>query len=264
MSTSATWQQRFSGISRLYGQAGSTVIANAHIAVVGLGGVGTWAAEALARSGVGQLTLIDLDDICVTNINRQLHALSETVGQSKIEVMKRRILAINPDCQVNLIDDFIDSANCVEFLGNNLNGVIDAVDNVRAKAAMIAHCKRQKLPIIVCGSAGGQVDPSQIGSADLARTYNDPLLAKTRNLLRREYNFSRNTKRRFSVETVYSTEQLIYPQPDGSVCSQKSLHEGEVRLDCSGGFGAATMVTGTFGFIAAARLLNKLTGKKPS
>ncbi len=258
---SDSYRQRFGGIQRLYGQSGSSLIAGAHIAVIGLGGVGTWAAEALARSGVGALTLIDLDDICVTNINRQLHALSESVGQSKIAVMKARILAINPECRVTLIDDFIDSDNCRDYLSDDLDGVIDAIDNVRAKAAMIYHCKRNKLPIVVCGGAGGQLDPTQISSTDLSRTQNDPLLAKVRNLLRREYNFSRNPKRRFSIEAVYSTEQLSYPQPDGSVCGNKSLHDGEVRLDCSGGFGAATMVTGTFGFVAAARLINKLIDK---
>lgn len=258
----ADFEQRFGGLRRLYGSSVVDVFSQCHIAVVGIGGVGSWSAEALARSAVGTITLIDLDDICITNTNRQIHALKNTIGQSKVDVMAERIKAISPDCQVNIIDDFITADTVEDYLVESMDCVIDAIDSVRSKAAMIAYCKRRKLPIVVTGGAGGQIDPTLITTGDLSRTYNDPLLAKVRNLLRREYRFSTNLKRRFSVECVYSTEQLTYPKPDGSVCQQKSVMEGGVRLDCSGGFGAATMVTASFGFAAAACGLRKVSKHK--
>ncbi|MCL1124575.1 tRNA cyclic N6-threonylcarbamoyladenosine(37) synthase TcdA [Shewanella surugensis] len=257
---------RFAGIGRLYGQSALTSFAHSHVVIVGIGGVGTWVAESLARSGIGEITLIDLDDICVTNTNRQLHALKQTIGQSKVEVMAERIRNINPDCKVNEIEDFITPENLSEYFASKkqagtLDYVVDCIDAVKPKTALIAWCKRNKLPIVVVGGAGGQMDPTQVQVADLAKTYQDPLLAKVRNLLRREYNFSKNTARRFSIEAVFSTEQLMYPQSDGSVCHTKANAEGSMRMDCASGFGAVTVVTGTFGFIAASRVLIKLAKK---
>ncbi|MCX4027003.1 tRNA cyclic N6-threonylcarbamoyladenosine(37) synthase TcdA [Endozoicomonas sp. SM1973] len=254
----AEFEQRFGGLRRLYGSDAIEAFKKSHVAVVGIGGVGSWAAEALARSAIGTITLIDLDDICITNTNRQIHALQNTVGLPKVEVMAERIKAINPHSKVNIIDDFITTDTLADYLTDDIDCVIDAIDSVRSKTAMIAYCKRHKIPIVVTGGAGGQIDPTLITTGDLSRTYNDPLLAKVRNLLRREYRFSTNPKRRFSVECVYSTEQLTYPKPDGSVCQQKSVMEGGVRLDCSGGFGAATMVTASFGFAATACALRKI------
>ncbi len=255
------FNQRFSGITRLYGEQATNIIANAHICVIGIGGVGSWAAEALARTGVGKLTLIDLDDICVTNTNRQVHTLQETIGHSKVAVMAERIRQINPACQVEEVDDFITEETLEEYISTDFSVVIDAIDSVKAKAALIAFCKRRKIPIIVTGGAGGQKDPTQITYGDLSKTYNDPLSAKVRSLLRRKYNFTQNPKRRFSVECVYSSEQLVYPQADGSVCQQKSLQEGSTRLDCASGFGAVTMVTAAFGLTAAARAIEKILKK---
>ncbi|MBW8182601.1 tRNA cyclic N6-threonylcarbamoyladenosine(37) synthase TcdA [Shewanella nanhaiensis] len=266
MVLSEAYINRFAGIGRLYGQKALKRFSQSHVAVVGIGGVGTWVAESLARSGIGEVTLIDLDDICVTNTNRQIHALKETIGESKVEVMAERILQINPDCKVNQVEDFITPENLGDyFMGRkregNLDFVIDCIDAVKPKAALIAWCKRQKLPIVTVGGAGGQVDPTQVQVTDLAKTYQDPLLAKVRNILRREYNFSKNLQRRFSIEAVFSTEQLVYPQADGSVCNTKADAEGSMRMDCASGFGAVTVVTGTFGFIAASRVLIKLAKK---
>jgi len=250
---------RFGGTKRLYGIDAVNKLSKSHVCVIGIGGVGSWAAEALARSAIGEITLIDLDDICVTNINRQIHALSGTVGQSKVEVMAQRIRAINPDCKVNEVEDFIDPDNLSELISKDFDYVIDAIDSIRAKVALIAYCKRNKIKIIVAGGAGGQTDPTQIQVADLAKTYNDPLAAKVRNELRRHHNFTKNLKRRFQVECVFSSEQLIYPQADGSVCNQKANADGPMKMDCANGFGAATVVTASFGFVAVARVIKKLT-----
>ncbi|GGN20821.1 tRNA cyclic N6-threonylcarbamoyladenosine(37) synthase TcdA [Shewanella putrefaciens] len=257
------YQNRFGGIGRLYGQKALAKFARSHVVVVGIGGVGTWAAEALARSGIGQISLIDLDDICVTNTNRQIHALISTIGRSKVAVMAQRIRDINPDCQVNEIEDFITIDNLGDYLlgakeGGNIDYVIDCIDAVKQKAALIAWCKRQKIKIVTVGGAGGQTDPTQIQLTDLAKTYQDPLLAKVRNILRREYHFSKNVQRRFAIDAVFSSEQLVYPQADGSVCNAKATADGSMRMDCASGFGAVTMVTGTFGFVAASRVLSRL------
>lgn len=258
------YQLRFGGISRLYGQSGAKIIQEAHICVIGIGGVGSWAAEALARSGIGKVTLIDLDDICTTNINRQIHALTNTVGESKVDVMADRIKLINPECEISSIEDFVTTENLFELMSKGYDYVIDAIDSVKIKTAIIAHCKRNKLPLITIGGAGGQTDPSQIQISDLSQTYQDPLLSKVRNQLRREYNFTRNTKRKFGIDAVFSTEQLMYPDETGEVCHAKQTQEGTMRLDCSGGFGAATHVTASFAFFAVSKVLNKLIKKKSS
>jgi tRNA A37 threonylcarbamoyladenosine dehydratase len=254
---SDSFQQRFGGTQRLYGVDGVELFRQANVCVVGIGGVGSWAAEALARSAIGRITLIDLDDICITNTNRQIHALHDTIGDSKVGVMAERIRLINPECRVEVIDDFITLGNIPELIGNQFSYVIDCIDSVKEKAALIAHCKRNKIPVITVGGAGGQTDPTQISILDLSKTNHDPLAAKTRSLLRRLYNFSKSG-RRFAVDCVYSTEQLVYPQPDGSVCQLKSVNDGNTRLDCSGGFGASTCVTATFGFVAVSRVLQKM------
>jgi len=266
---------RFGGISRLYGQQAVNILQNAHFCVIGIGGVGSWVAEALARNGIGNITLIDLDDICITNINRQIHALSETIGESKVDVMATRIKQINPDCKVNVIEDFVTVENLTDLLKKNYDYVIDAIDSVDIKTRLIAYCKRNKLPIITIGGAGGQIDPSKIAITDLSKTYQDPLLAKVKNQLRREFSFPRSdlakaSKRKFSIDAVFSTEQLRYPSSDpknsGEVCLAKpAVTDGEhsaMKLDCSGGFGAATHVTATFAFFAVGRAIDKLLKKQ--
>lgn len=256
---------RFGGIARLYGQAGATLLQRGHFCVVGIGGVGSWVAESLARNGLGHITLIDLDDICTTNVNRQIHALSSTIGQSKVDVMAERIKQINPDCQVHIVEDFVTQDNMADLMSAKYDYVIDAIDSVNIKTRLIAHCKRNKIPIITIGGAGGQVDPTQIAVCDLSKTYQDPLLAKVKNQLRREFRFPRAdlpkaSKRKFSIEAVFSTEQLRYPDANGDVCLAKQQNEQEgrsMRLDCSGGFGATSHVTATFAFFAVGRAIDK-------
>jgi len=261
------YQLRFGGIARLYGDNGAEIIQSSHFCVIGIGGVGSWVAESLARTGVGAITLIDLDDICTTNVNRQIHALTSTVGMSKVEVMAERIALINPACKVNCIEDFVTLENLRELISGEFDYVIDAIDSVTIKTAIIAHCKRNKLPIITIGGAGGQSDPSQIQITDLSQTYQDPLLAKVKNQLRREYNFPRAdlkkaSKRKFSIDAVFSTEQLMYPDNEGNVCHAKQSNDGAMRLDCSGGFGAVTHVTASFAFFAVSKAINKLLKKR--
>lgn len=254
---SSDFENRFGGSQRLYGQAAVELFRQSHVGVIGIGGVGSWVVEALARTAIGKITLIDLDDICITNTNRQIHALDGNIGASKVEAMAERVKLINPECQVELIEDFITRDNIPELITNDFDYVVDAIDSVKEKAALIAHCNRRKIPIVTVGGAGGQTDPTRVEVGDLSKTSQDPLAAKVRSFLRRHYGFSKSG-RRFAVECVYSSEQLVYPQADGSVCQQKSSMDGNTRLDCSGGFGAATVVTATFGFVAVSRVLKKL------
>ncbi|MGO1296921.1 MAG: tRNA cyclic N6-threonylcarbamoyladenosine(37) synthase TcdA [Vibrio sp.] len=258
---SESYDQRFGGTRRLYGYEEVDILRAAHVCVIGIGGVGSWAVEALARTGVGELTLIDMDDVCVTNINRQIHAMSGTVGQSKIEVMAERVKRINPDCQVNLIDDFINAENQHDYLNRGYDYVLDAIDSVQAKAALLAYCRSNKIKVVTTGGAGGQIDPTQIKVADLTKTIQDPLAKKLKDRLRRFHNFPTNPARKFGIDCVFSTEQLKYPQADGSVCGTKATAEGPKRMDCASGFGAATMVTASFGFVAASRIVDKLMQK---
>ncbi|MDB4836883.1 tRNA cyclic N6-threonylcarbamoyladenosine(37) synthase TcdA [Marinomonas sp.] len=253
-----TDDQRFGGIRRLYGDAAYEAFTQASVCVIGIGGVGSWAAEALARSGVGNITLIDMDDVCITNTNRQIHALSGTIGQSKIDVMAERIALINPHCQVTCIEDFLTPENISELLSQRFSYIIDCIDSIKPKAALTAWCKRNKQKLMIIGGAGGQMDPTKIQIADLSRTEKDPLASKLRNFLRRYYNFSRNPKRRFDVECVYSMEQLNYPQGDGTVSHSRLKGDTETKMNCDTGFGASTAVTATFGFVAVSRILEKL------
>ncbi len=251
-------QYKFGGSQRLYSQTGVEKLNQSCVTIVGIGGVGSWVAEALARTAIGKIILIDMDDLCVTNTNRQIHATDDNIGRLKVEVMAERIKLINPDCQVVPVVDFINKDNLTEYIDNNTDYVVDAIDNARTKATMIAYCKRQKVKIISMGGAGGQKDPLKITVGDLSRSWQDPLSAKVRNELRRNHNFSKNPKRRFGVECIYSTEQLVYPKADGSVSYEKQTREGSARLDCAQGLGAGVTVTATFGMIAAARIINKL------
>ena len=258
---SDAWRQRFGGTARLYGQSALQLFAEAHICVVGIGGVGSWAAEALARTGIGAITLIDMDDVCVTNTNRQIHALKETVGQAKTEVMAERILAINPECNVTCVDDFITAENTAELMSGGFTYVIDAIDSVRPKAALLAWCRRNKIPLVTTGGAGGQIDPTQIQVADLAKTIQDPLAARLRERLKSDFKIVKNSKGKLGIDCVFSSEALMYPQPDGSVCASRTTAEGPKRMDCASGFGAATMVTATFGFVAVSHILKKMMAK---
>lgn len=258
---SEAYWQRFSGIARLYGRPALEIFASAHFCVIGLGGVGSWAVEALARSGIGAITLIDMDDVCVTNTNRQIQALSRTVGQPKGEALAARIREINPECRVTCIDDFITPENVAGLIDSGFDYVIDAIDSVRPKAALLAHCRRHKIPLVTTGGAGGQIDPTCIEVVDLAKTIQDPLAAKLRERLKTDHRIVKNSKGKLGIDCVFSREALVYPQPDGSVCAQRRSAEGPKRMDCSAGFGAATMVTASFGFVAVSHALKKLLAR---
>lgn len=246
-------ERRFGGVGRLYGTDGAERLRQAHVCVVGIGGVGSWSAEALARTGIGRITLIDLDMVAESNTNRQIHALGDIYGQAKVDAMAERIRAINPRCQVTCIEDFVTPDNVGQILDQDFSAVIDAIDQVRAKAAMIAFCRRRKLPIVVAGAAGGQIDPTQIRLSDLSQTIQDPLLAKVRSLLRKEYGFPRDGKKKFGVSAVYSTEPLRYPDANTS-CETSS---GPAGLNCAG-FGSSVCVTSVFGMAAASAAINLL------
>ncbi len=257
-------EERFGSLARIYGEENLQKIQQAHICVVGIGGVGSWAVEALARTGVQHLTLIDGDDISRSNMNRQCHTLESTIGKMKAEVMKQRVLDINPDCHVQTVERYLGNDNIFELLlpdaSQSFDCVIDAIDRIKYKALMIYFCKRNKLPVVATGGAGGLTDPAQIEVKDLSRTWNDPLAASVRLALRQVHNFARNPRRSFGVPCVYSTEQQRYPDKDGNVGYQKPGVAG-LSLDCSFGYGSSVMVTGTFGFIAAAKAIELVLKK---
>lgn len=251
----------FAGIYRLYGKEAYALIQSMHVCVVGIGGVGSWVVEALARSAVGKITLIDFDTITLSNMNRQIHTLSSTIDKKKCSAMQERVKSINPDCEVTIIDDFITMDNMSELLLRGYDYVVDAIDSIKFKSGLIYYCKRNKVPVITTGGAGGLTDPSVIEVVDLTKTYNDALAAKVRSTLRDQYNFTRNPKRRFGIDCVFSSQQQVYPGEDGTVSYEKPGIHG-VSLDCNFGYGAASFVTGTFGFIATSHIINKFLNSK--
>ncbi len=248
---------RFGGIARLYGNSGLEKLRAAHVCVVGIGGVGAWSAEALARSGVGALTLVDLDEVCASNINRQLHALTETVGRAKVEVMAERIRAINPDCRVTPEPRFFNEQSADGLLAPKFDYVLDAIDSVTNKILLLAACRKKHLPVVACGGAGGRRDGTQVRVGDLAKASHDRLLSEVRRKLRKEHQFPAEGSA-MGVECVYSAETPVFPQPDGSVCKNRPPAETGTRLNCNGGLGSATFVTGAFGFAAAGIVVRRI------
>ncbi len=253
------FDQRFGGLARLYGTAGLERLRAAHVAVIGIGGVGSWSAEALARSGVGELTLIDLDDLCVTNFNRQIHAVSSNLGTLKVEAMTRRIREINPECRVHAVPEFFTGGNAAQLLDRGFSVVLDAIDNVANKCLLLAGCRRRGVPVVTSGGAGGRADPTQLRVADLARVTHDPLIRQVRRTLRREHGFPNDPQTDFGVPCVYSTEPVRYPWKDGTVCATKEPGGDELRMDCNSGYGSASFVTGAYGFAAAAEVVKLIT-----
>ncbi len=247
-----THERRFSGIDRLYGLGSLLRLAAGHACVIGIGGVGSWAAEALARSGVGRLTLIDLDHVAESNVNRQVHALEATLGQAKVLAMGERIATINPACTVVCVEEFITPENVVTLLPS-CDVVLDCIDDVKAKAALIAHCRRAKRAVITTGGAGGRTDPTRVRIDDLSRTTQDALASKLRAKLRKDYGFTRDAKKKFGVPCVFSDEQIQRPQTAACDLDEAGLH----GLNCAG-YGSSVAVTAGFGFAAAAHGLGIL------
>ncbi|MDE2086254.1 MAG: tRNA threonylcarbamoyladenosine dehydratase [Xanthomonadaceae bacterium] len=258
MSDTAFPHERFAGIERLYGVGSVAKLAQRHVCVVGVGGVGSWAAEALARSGVGRLTLIDADEVCVSNTNRQMHALDGEFGKPKVGVMAARLRAINPALRLEGIERFLTTSTLDELLDRGYDAVLDACDAFRVKLEMIAWCRRRKLPIVSVGSAGGRTDPTQIRVRDLSRTEHDAMFSLIRKKLRTDFHFPRNPDRYFGVSAVYSLQNVQYPQPDGSVCGNRPPGGDALNLACGGGLGAATHVTGAFAFAAVGKVMERL------
>jgi len=253
------FDRRFGGIARLYGAHALQRFRNAHICVIGVGGVGSWIVEALARSAVGQLTLIDLDNVAESNINRQIQALSATIGMAKISALAERIAQINPFCQVHQIEDFVEPDNLEQMIGiGKYDYVIEATDSVKAKAAVLAWCRRHAIPVVTIGSAGGKTDASQISVRDLAKTEQEPLLKKVRKVMRSQYGFPRGEKTKFHIDAVFSMEPLKFPET-GEVCAVDGDERagGVTGLNCAG-FGSAMVVTATFGMVAAGHALRVL------
>ncbi len=254
-------QRRFGGIDRLYGAEALSRLTQAHACVIGIGGVGSWAVEALARSGVGQLTLIDLDHIAESNINRQIHALDSTLGAAKVLAMQERIAQINPACVVNVVEDFIDADNVATLLPA-CDAIIDAIDNVRAKAALLAHCRRHKQFVITTGGAGGRTDPTRVEVTDLSRTLQDVLASKVRAKLRKDYGFPREPKKKFGIDCVFSQEPIRQPRRTTATEFCEAPVDGAAGLACAG-YGSSVAVTASFGFAAAARTIDHLLKVSP-
>jgi tRNA A37 threonylcarbamoyladenosine dehydratase len=253
------YDARFSGISRLFGVEGSRRLHRAHVCVVGIGGVGSWAVEALARSGIGALTLVDLDDICVSNVNRQIHALDGAIGHPKAEAMARRVRTINPSCAVHPLHAFFTESNADEILKPRFDYVLDAIDSISKKCLLIAKCREKGIPVFVVGGAGGRRNPTALHISDLAHSSHDRLLTQVRSTLRGEHGFPRGEKA-FGIDCVYSRERLLYPRSDGTVCAQREPNTA-LRLDCESGYGTACFVTGAFGFAAAGHIVEKIAGQ---
>ncbi len=253
---SSNYQNSFSGIARLMGPSSLQNYSQKSVAIVGIGGVGSWAAEGLVRSGVQKITLIDLDDICQTNINRQLHATTKTIGKSKVHLMKQRLLSINPEAEVTTIEDFLTQDNVDRLLHQNLDAVIDAIDGLNAKCHLASQCRKKGLDLVVCGAAAGKSDPTQMASGDLGESLQDKLLKRMRKKLRREHGFPQGP---LNIRAVFSCELSIPP----IIENQKPLpnNNSAKSIDCESGLGSGVFLTATMGFTAVYETLNLLQKK---
>jgi tRNA A37 threonylcarbamoyladenosine dehydratase len=259
---SKSYRQRFDGLGRVFGETALVELQRAHFCVVGIGGVGSWAAEACARSGIGTITLIDHDDIHISNTNRQVHTLNNSLDRSKVEVLRERILAINPECDCRAVDDLVTRGSIDKFDFAQFDYVIDAIDHVSHKLSLMHHCRRNKIRCISTGGAGGRIDPTQIQVKDLTLCFNDPLLAKLRSHLRQQLGYSRNPKRRYAMDCVFSAEQALYPAAGGSVSYEKPESSERSTLGCATGIGSFVGVTAAFGFTAASHAIRKYLKSK--
>ena len=245
-------KNRFDGVKRIYTEPSFNILNKSHVAIFGIGGVGSWACESLARSGVGEITLVDLDDICISNTNRQIHALDGNYGQLKVHVMKERILAINPECKVHAIEDFFSESTMDEILTEDFDYVIDAIDSMKSKCILISECRNRNIKIITTGGAGGKFDATHIRIGDLSKCFNDGLLGTVKNNLKRFYRFPKHTNIKFHVPCVFSPE--FRTDPKETIKSN--------TLNCQNGYGSLTHITGTFGFMAAGYVINDLLNKE--
>jgi tRNA A37 threonylcarbamoyladenosine dehydratase len=253
-------KDRFHGIGRLYGSKALPVLAHAKVMVVGIGGVGSWAAEALARTGIGHIMLVDLDDICVSNINRQIHALNSTVGQLKVEATAKRLQDINPEIEVTTVGSFLSAKNLAELMSWAPDAVVDCTDDAPNKCLLASWCRENKQLLLTVGASGGRRDPSRVKLTDLSTTRNDRLLYRVRKMLRQDFNFPGENAGDFNIPCIYSDERPVYPTSDG--CLSHEPQEPGAGLDCASGYGSASFVTGTFGFHIAAETVKQILAKK--
>ncbi len=247
-------KQRFGGVERLHGKHAFERLTHAHVCVIGIGGVGSWVAEILARNGVGEITLIDADDVCVTNINRQIHAMSQTIGQEKVKAMSDRIKSINPDCVVHEKTTFFLQSTAEKLLEPRYDFVIDAIDSIKHKSLLIALCKEKEIPMITIGGAGGKVNIADIQVKDLGRSYDDRLLCKLRKELRNKYGFPRFKNKKFHVMCVFSPEMPKLPLCETDDKAQQT----SLKLDCNNGFGTDAAVVSVFGITAAHYVISQI------
>ena len=259
-SNAGDFADRFGGIARLYGRAGLERLRASHVCIIGVGGVGSWVVEALARSGVGGLTLIDLDDVCVTNVNRQLPALDGQIGRPKVDVLAERVRLIQPSCEVKTIPDFFTAANAAELLTPRYDFVIDATDKMTNKCVIIAGCRERGVPVLTFGGAGGKRDGTAVRVADLPPSEQDELFRQVRRKLRRDFGFPRGSQEDFDVPCVYSPEKPVFPWSNGTCAVEPEPGGESLQLDCASGFGTATFVTGAFGFAAAGEVVRRIAG----
>lgn len=253
---------RFGGIQRLVGAPGLERLRNSHVCIIGVGGVGSWAVEALARSGVGALTLVDLDEVCLSNINRQLPALTAEVGKPKVQVLRDRVLQINPLCRVELREEFFTATTAEQLLAPKFDAIVDAIDTLANKCLLLAQCRERRIPVITVGAAGGHRDATAVKLADLAFCSHDRLLRSVRKILRADYSFPRDPTEAFGIPAVFSNEPQVYPRADGTVCAARS-EAADLKLNCNSGYGTAAFVTGTFGFAAAGWVVRTLAQDGP-
>ncbi|HEX4083326.1 MAG TPA: tRNA threonylcarbamoyladenosine dehydratase [Chthoniobacteraceae bacterium] len=248
---------RFGGVARLYGPLALEKLSRAHVCIIGVGGVGSWIVEALARSGVGRMTLIDMDDVCVTNTNRQVPALEGEYGRPKIDVLAERVRRIHPQCEVTLQPEFLTESTAERLIHTGYTHVVDAVDRMTPKALIIARSRELGLDAITIGGAGGRRDPTRIRVGDLGSTSGDMLLRLVRKKLRRAHGWPQGNGHVMGVGAVYSSEPQVYPWASGEVCATPEPGSN-LHMDCASGFGAACFVTGAFGFAASGEIVRRI------
>ncbi|MET0262449.1 MAG: tRNA threonylcarbamoyladenosine dehydratase, partial [Rariglobus sp.] len=242
---------------RLYGAGALPRLLAAIVAVVGGGGVGSWVVEGLARSGVGALTLIDLDDVCVTNVNRQLPAIDGNIGRPKVAALAERVRLINPACRVTTHVEFLTAESAPRLLAENYAWVVDCIDDVANKALLIATCVQRRQPVLTVGGAGGKRDATRIRASDLGDAHGDELLKQVRRRLRRDHGFARGEGNHYEVPCVSSQEKPLFPWANGT-CATEPEPGSNLRLDCASGFGTAVFVTAPFGFAAAGEVVRRV------
>ncbi|HVT72608.1 MAG TPA: tRNA threonylcarbamoyladenosine dehydratase [Lacunisphaera sp.] len=251
--------QRFGGVGRLYGTAALPRLHSAQVCVVGVGGVGSWVVEGLARSGVGALTLVDLDDVCLTNVNRQVPAHDGNIGRPKVVALAERIRTINPECRVAAVAEYFTAKTAGELLATRFAWVVDCIDLMSNKALLIAECAKRGQPVLTVGSAGGKRDATRIVVTDLGDGHGDELLRQVRKKLRRDHGFAKGEGHHYGIPCVSSQEQPVYPRADGT-CALEPEPGSNLRLDCASGFGTVVSVTGVFGLVAAGEVVRRIAG----